>query len=913
MKTRKKTITLTKLLFIALINMILASVFIFNFEAITTESEKKEELFQKLHSIKSSVTTSASDLTDMAVEYGLMFDQELEALVYADDNVDNFEITENVKEALSNTIVVNPSDSEKKDYCSEASKDGTVYALNINKDNSFVDVTLNAASNSIIKDILSNKDLIIVTDKDGIITLYPEHDELEGKNISTLGFKISDLKPEDTVNLNIDGNNYYTASSRDEEYDQYFIYGVKSHVFNANNRICAAVISAAMFIVINMIVAYSYFSRQEDDTQTNDNNKNVLRKTKNPLIIGVIGLLVITVITFHIQSLFSLSVFSMQKGNEKAMIDNLIDRHTERFTVATFVSTYTNDEKISVIRALLEDNPQLRTRDSLMALKSIFDVPYIHLYNSDMVEIASTDDYVDQYKDYANEPIFSEDVDYVIPDDKMAELSKEVLREEKSVFKGEDNNTYYVTVGFPLEIFNSIAEELDIYTVLKHIANPGENEVTAINPENMKILYSTIKGYTDTDAQYMGLGPEDMQNNSLNKFNIDGKQYYSSSYRLEDKYVFLMQDTDIMFDGRADMVLATAILSTACIAILLYLLNKYNVTPLREEVEDEKKLAAVLNKIYTFFDINEHWTTKSAEEKALTIAKTIFHVLSFIIIGIVLFRNSLQDDNTIFGFIIQNKWAKGLNIFSITAVAVVCFIYNFIITIVHFLFRKMFKFVSPKSETYLRLARSCIIYGTMLALLFYCLYLLGLNPASLLASAGLASFVISLGAKDLITDILAGLFIIFENQFQVGDMIEVGSDLGTVVEIGVRTTRIRTIPGDILCIGNRNLSTVVNKTRLNTNTGIVLSVSYKQNIAAIEEMLREEVPKIVDVLPKKPISGPSYTGMHEFTDKYVKMLVNFTCAESDRFVLTCAINAELVRLFDEHGFQMGVKPIEYKK
>lgn len=912
MKTRKKTIALTKLLFIALINMILASVFIFNFEAITTESEKKEELFQKLHSIQSSVITSAADLTDMAVQYGEMFDQELNAFVYADNTVDNFEITENVKKALTNTLDINPSNPDKKDYCSTASNDGTVYAFDNNKDN-FVDVTLNAASDSIIRDILSSNDLIIVANEKGVINLYPEHDELEGKNVSALGFKISDLKPEDTVNLNIKGANYYTASSFDKEYGQYFIYGVKSHVFNANNRICAAVICAAMFIVINMIVAYSYFSRQEDDAQSDENNNNILRKRKNPMIIGVIGLLVISVITFHIQSLFSLSVFSMQKNNEKMMIENLIDRHTERFSVATYVSTYSNSEKVDLISALLEDNPQLRTRESLLELKSIFNVPYIHLYNSNMVEIAGTDDYVDQYKDYVNTPIFSKDVDYVIPDDKITELSKEVVREKKEVVKAEDNSTYYVTVGFPLDIFESISKELDIYTILKNIANPGENEVSAINPETMKILYSTIKGYTDTDAQYMGLTPEDMQNNSLNQFSIDGKQYYSSSYRLEDKYVFLMQDADIMFDGRTEMVLATTILSTACIAILLYLLNKYNVTPLRQEIKEEKKMAHVLNNIYTFFDINEHWVSKSAEEKALTIAKTIFHVLSFIVIGIVLFRNSLGNDNTIFGFIVQNKWAKGLNIFSITAVAVVCFIYNFIITIVNFLFRKMFKFVSSKSETYLRLAQSCIIYGTMLALLFYCLYLLGLNPASLLASAGLASFVISLGAKDLITDILAGLFIIFENQFQVGDMIEVGSDLGTVVEIGVRTTRIRTIPGDILCIGNRNLSTVVNKTRLNTNTGIVLSVSYKQNIAAIEDMLREEVPKIVDVLPKKPISGPVYSGMHEFTDKYVKMLVNFTCAESDRFVLTCAINAELVRLFDEHGFQMGIKPIEYKK
>lgn len=96
-----------------------------------------------------------------------------------------------------------------------------------------------------------------------------------------------------------------------------------------------------------------------------------------------------------------------------------------------------------------------------------------------------------------------------------------------------------------------------------------------------------------------------------------------------------------------------------------------------------------------------------------------------------------------------------------------------------------------KGETVCRLLKSLVKYISVIAMLYFCLALLGIDTATLLASAGILTLIVGLGAQTLVSDILAGLFIIFEGEFQVGDIVTVGDWTGTVVEIGVRTTKIQ--------------------------------------------------------------------------------------------------------------------------
>src|SRR5699024_3524145 len=136
-------------------------------------------------------------------------------------------------------------------------------------------------------------------------------------------------------------------------------------------------------------------------------------------------------------------------------------------------------------------------------------------------------------------------------------------------------------------------------------------------------------------------------------------------------------------------------------------------------------------------------------------------------------------------------WEKGVNIFAVTASIMIIAVVMTGTEIVKRILKLLASVFGARGETVCRLISSFIKYVAIVAMLYYCFALFGVDTATLLASAGILSIAISLGAKDMVGDILAGLFIIFEGEFRVGDIVMIGDWRGTVLEIGVRTTKIQ--------------------------------------------------------------------------------------------------------------------------
>lgn len=172
------------------------------------------------------------------------------------------------------------------------------------------------------------------------------------------------------------------------------------------------------------------------------------------------------------------------------------------------------------------------------------------------------------------------------------------------------------------------------------------------------------------------------------------------------------------------------------------------------------------------------WVEKTPEQKIATVIKIIFGVLAIVISIIVLFQNKFFDNDSIFAYILSGHWEHGLNIFAFT----VCFIIISIGMTVATIIRKILNLLSTsttfgtRGETFCRLLGSFIKYVSILivAIVCFCLSVLGVNTTTLLASAGILSLAISFGAKELVADITSRLFIIFEGDFRVGDIIMVG-------------------------------------------------------------------------------------------------------------------------------------------
>ena len=163
---------------------------------------------------------------------------------------------------------------------------------------------------------------------------------------------------------------------------------------------------------------------------------------------------------------------------------------------------------------------------------------------------------------------------------------------------------------------------------------------------------------------------------------------------------------------------------------------------------------------------------------------------------------------------------------------------------------KKFKIKSneKRSKTLHKLIRSAIRYTIYFIAFFQILSTLGINTTSIVASAGIASVAIGFGAQSLVKDIISGFFIILEGQFDVGDEVKLYNQAafiagGSVMSLGLRSTKIRSGNGEIYFIPNGSINQVINYSLTYNLAEVKFSIQIDETIEAIEERIQ----KILDV------------------------------------------------------------------
>ena len=168
-----------------------------------------------------------------------------------------------------------------------------------------------------------------------------------------------------------------------------------------------------------------------------------------------------------------------------------------------------------------------------------------------------------------------------------------------------------------------------------------------------------------------------------------------------------------------------------------------------------------------------------------------------------------------------------------------------------------------RQKTIERLLHNCMNYELYFFLVYCLLSILGVPVSSLLAGAGLAGVALGLGAQGFLSDVVNGFFILLENQFEVGDAVEVGAVTGLVSTVGIRTTQIRGFDGTLHFIPNRNITIVSNKSRGDMRAQIDIPVYPSTDInkvtSIIQEVNRENIENYPQICGAPNIIGLSTT------------------------------------------------------
>lgn len=179
-----------------------------------------------------------------------------------------------------------------------------------------------------------------------------------------------------------------------------------------------------------------------------------------------------------------------------------------------------------------------------------------------------------------------------------------------------------------------------------------------------------------------------------------------------------------------------------------------------------------------------------------------------------------------------------------------------------------------RKKTIIDLVKNILKYLIAIFVILGILGLYGVDTTSIIASLGVFAAVIGLAFQDIIKDFLAGISIIFENKYAVGDVVEINGFKGTVISLGLRTTKIKAFSGEVKCIGNSSFSEVTNFNLASADLFISLNVAYDTNIEKLEKVL-ESLRK--DILKIENVKEYTLLGVDALGDSSIVYMIDITC------------------------------------
>ena len=212
-------------------------------------------------------------------------------------------------------------------------------------------------------------------------------------------------------------------------------------------------------------------------------------------------------------------------------------------------------------------------------------------------------------------------------------------------------------------------------------------------------------------------------------------------------------------------------------------------------------------------------------------------------------------------------------------------------------------FVGKKAKTISRLLVSFIKWVIGLCAVFFTMDAWGADTTTMLASAGVLTLIIGLGSQSLVADVLAGIFIVFEGEFQVGDIVIIDGWRGEVKEIGIRTTKLIDAGGNIKIVNNSEIKTIINQTQELSLAKAYVAVSYGARIEKIEAVIADNIANIKEKIPAI-VEGPFYKGVSELGESGVTLLFVAKCAEDDIYQVQRDLNREIKIMFDDNDIEI---------
>lgn len=744
-----------------------------------------------------------------------------------------------------------------------------------------------------------------------------------GKMASEFGIDVDTLKDGQDLRLVYDGVEYLASCKK---IDHGMILTVVPYSEITSNDMRTMGISLAVYLTfITIIILYTIFVREDKIYHKEDQDPQKIIN-KNITAIVIVGTLMSFGFCFYMNTLFTLSGQSITNENrDKELIDSL---NKNAATLSRQESEYNEQysQKLNELAYIIKNvDSSLLTRSFMSELKNVLKVNSVMYYDLDGNTIAAN---TDNWSYSISKDPSQQSYEYW----QILDGSKTVLIQEPQI-NDNGNLRQYMGKAIQDENYRTIAmvsmsvtpEQIekskvntDSQTVLASVSTGNNGFAFAVSKpdENGKstFVYFPKSSLIGKDVTSYGMNSTQLVSDYNDFIKIDGTNYYCASGYYDDMITYIAVPFSSLNITALPISITTALIMIVFMS-LIWILYQGNENDLKQASKDNKesqqvdvvmangRIAKARSVIFRWTHGGISWESMTAGQKTTHVFHVILTILAFTVLGMVMFKDTLFDDNSLFRFILSTRWQKGINVFSFSYCVIIVICSFEISLIVRKVIMSIAHTLNAKGETVCRMFDNFIKFATVIGLFYFTSSALGANTSALVTSASILTLVIGLGSQSLIGDVLAGLFIVFEGEFQVGDIVTIDGFRGTVVEIGIRTTKVKEGMGNVKIFSNSSVKNVLNMTKDYSYVAVNMCIGYDEDLRYVEKVLQQEFPYIKAKLPAI-VEGPFYRGVSEFADSCVKITVIAKCQEKDRIQLDRDLKRRLKFVFDAHNINI---------
>ena len=228
-----------------------------------------------------------------------------------------------------------------------------------------------------------------------------------------------------------------------------------------------------------------------------------------------------------------------------------------------------------------------------------------------------------------------------------------------------------------------------------------------------------------------------------------------------------------------------------------------------------------------------------------------------------------------------------------------------------FIKKKKNSYDTKKIKTIIELVSNICKYIIVIIVGVIILEAYGIDTVSIIAGLGVLSAVIGLAFQDTLKDFINGVTIILENYYIVGDSIIYKDFTGEVIELGLKSTKIKDCTGQVMTIANRNINEIINISQKKSTIVLKVLTDYRENIDDVESAIKDIIP-LLNKIKYVTTNSAVYLGIDEINSNSVTYLLNIECIQDQKYQVKRDALKIIKTEFDKKGIKVPYQQIEVR-